>query len=124
MKRLYISTILSCLMIAGASAQEINPQQDIPPRHETTPQQQEGREKLTEIELPDLVQKAFDQSEYQGMSITEVYRLSDDALDDIIATTQGPKPDVLYEIHVASANHIAVVYITEEGTFYDTAKKV
>lgn len=125
MKRLGISIVLICLFIGGVSAQQINPQEEIlPPQHETAPQQKEGREKLSEIELPDLVQQAFDQSEYQGMSITEVYRLSGNALDDIIATTQGPKPEVLYEIHVASANHITRVYITEEGTFYDVAKKV
>lgn len=124
MKSLSVFVLLAGLLMGNAWAQEADPteEQIQPPRQETTPQ--EGRKKLSEMDLPEAVRQAFDESEYQGMSITGVYRLSEKALEDVINVTQGPKPDMLYEIHVASASQIDIIYFTRDGTMYDVAKKV
>lgn len=123
MKSLSVSILLIFLML-NIQAQEIDPldEQVLPPVQEASPQ--EGRKKLSEIGLPEVVRQAFSESEYQGMAITKVFELRDEALDDIFNITQGPKPNMLYEIHVANANRIDIIYFTRDGTRYDVAKKV
>lgn len=123
MKNLYIFILLGCFILSGVQAQETEPQDELlPPRYETTPQ--EGKKKLSEMDLPEAVRQAFSESEYQGMAIIGVYQLSEEALDDIINVTQGPKPHMLYEIHVASGTRIDIIYFTRDGTMYEVAKKV
>jgi hypothetical protein len=124
MKSLSILLLLICVIMGGIQAQETDPQQEeiLPPRHEANPQ--EGRKKLTELELPQVVRQAFSESEYQGMAIIGVYELSDGALNELIDATRGPKPDRLYEIHVANDTHVAFIYFTRDGTLYEVTKKV
>lgn len=124
MKSLSVFLLLICVIVGGIQAQETDPQEEeiLPPRHEANPQ--EGRKKLTEMELPQVVKEAFSESEYQGMAIIGVYELRDEALDDLMNVTGGPKPDMLYEIQVANDTHVAVIYFTRDGTLYEVAKKV
>ncbi|MEK6480185.1 hypothetical protein WJR50_21770 [Catalinimonas sp. 4WD22] len=118
MKLLLIVILLSCFGMSICHAQDTDPQEE-----QIFPQQADGREKVPEMDLPEQVRDAFYASEYQGMSITKAYRLTGNALDDVLNLSEGPKPNVLYELRVANENHIDIIYYTPEGIRYDAAQK-
>lgn len=127
MKKICISLALAIATIGIAEAQEGVPaeEQILTPQKETTTQQKEGRKRITETDLPQLVQEALQQGEFQGMSITEAYELAGEALDEIPTTTQDPKPELLYELQVvdAATGSMAIVYFTQEGILYEVVRK-
>lgn len=121
-------------------------QEDLPmeqeeqlPQQEQYPQEQQQQstmqnqtiqgqniQRLDTTALPQEVEQALNESEYQGASIENVYKLSGEALDvlmDLNAYEIYPGqagPETLYMIRVMKEDKPSILYLTEEGEMYAT----
>lgn len=128
MKKIIISAALVLATIWCSHAQEALPQEEqiLTPQeeNETAVYNPEGRQIISESDVPSAIQDAFAKSEFHGMSIIEVYELTGEALDEIPTLRQEPKPNKLYELVVEDSSRSAILYFTEDGELYDSVEKV
>jgi hypothetical protein len=95
-------------------------------QQDTTQIEGETVQKLDTTQLPQEVTQALNESEYQGASIENAYKLSGDAIDvlmdlnayEIYAGDVGP--ETLYMLRVMHEDKPAIIYLTEEGEVYAT----
>ncbi|WPP49990.1 hypothetical protein [Catalinimonas niigatensis] len=83
-------------------------------------------ERLDTAALPQEVEQALSESDYQGASIENAYKLSGEAIDvlmDLNAYEIYPGqvgPETLYMIRVMKEDKPSILYLTEEGEMYAT----